>query len=407
MKRDIFKKLLASNFNFNGEVTMDSRTVKEGSIFFAINSGNKFVKEALDKGAFVVCDNSDIEDDNVLKVYNTVEFMSELASKYRDYIDTVIAITGSNGKTSVKDTLASMLDESYKTQGNYNNHIGLPYTILSSPLNTKYLVLELGMSALGEIEHLSKIARPDYSIIVNIGDSHIEHLGSRENIFKAKTEIIEYTKKEVIVNGEDEFLSRLNLDNVSKVSISNVVLSDKGTYFTFEGEEYFINLYGYHNALNTALCIKTIKEMELNINKDALSNLKLSKMRFEIKNIDSNIIINDAYNSSPKSLKSSLETLDKLFKDKEKIIIIGDMLELGSKEIEYHKGMEDILSKIKFSRLYFYGDLVKNIKISGAEYFDSKEEIKEKLEGISNSVVFIKASRGMKLEEVLKEDWRN
>lgn len=407
MKRDIFKKLLASNFNFNGEVTMDSRTVKEGSIFFAINSGNKFVREALDKGAFVVCDNSDIEDDNVLKVYNTVEFMSELASKYRDYIDTVIAITGSNGKTSVKDTLASMLDESYKTRGNYNNHIGLPYTILSSPLNTKYLVLELGMSALGEIEHLSKIARPDYSIIVNIGDSHIEHLGSRENIFKAKTEIIEYTKKEVIVNGEDEFLSLLNLDNVSKVSISNVVLSDKGTYFTFEGEEYFINLYGYHNALNTALCIKTIKEMGLNINKDALSNLKLSKMRFEIKNIDSNIIINDAYNSSPKSLKSSLETLDKLFKDKEKIIIIGDMLELGSKEIEYHKGMEDILSKIKFSRLYFYGDLVKNIKISGAEYFDSKEEIKEKLEGISNSVVFIKASRGMKLEEVLKEDWRN
>ena len=173
-------------------VIMDSRKVQKGDLFFAINNGNQYINEVLEKGAsVVVADNYLGDDKRVFKVPNTVEFMHKLAKEYRKALGLkVIAITGSNGKTTTKDMIYSVLSRKYitkKTEGNYNNHIGLPFTILQLKEKDEIVVLEMGMSGFGEIDLLSSIAKPNIGVITNIGDSHLEFLKTRENVFKAKT----------------------------------------------------------------------------------------------------------------------------------------------------------------------------------------------------------------------------
>ncbi len=401
-KKEIFNKLFHTNFKFSGNVSMDSRNLQKGDIFFAINSGNEYIEQANQKGAFVIYDDIIKKIPNSIQVSDTVKFMQGVAERYREYFEfPVIAITGSNGKTTVKDVLANILDAS-KTIGNYNNHIGVPYTILSCPLNAKYLVLELGMSAPMEIDLLASISKPDYSIIVNIGDSHLKFFKDKNELFKAKCELIPYTKKQVVVNGEDKYLK--NLENVIKVNISDVKLNDFGTTFKYKDKEYSINLYGYHNAMDTALCIEVAKLLGHKISEKKLKNLKLTKMRFELIEKNENIYINDAYNSSPISVKNSLQTLNSIFKDKKKIIILGDMLELGENEIKYHKELKEILANIDYEKLYLYGELMSNIDIEKAIKTKDKSEIIKDLNELKNRIIYLKGSRGMKLEEIIRSD---
>ena len=193
-KSEIFQELLESNFNFSGTVCIDSRLLKKGDIFFAIRKGNAYVESAIQKGCYPIYDEGEYIQGK--KVDDTVAYMQKLASEYRNRLKaTVIGITGSNGKTTVKDVVAYLLENSYKTEGNHNNLIGEPLTILNCPIEAKYLVLEMGMSAINEIDRLASIAKPDYSIITNIGDSHLEFLKTHENVFRAKCEIIPHTKK--------------------------------------------------------------------------------------------------------------------------------------------------------------------------------------------------------------------
>ncbi|WP_067141739.1 UDP-N-acetylmuramoyl-tripeptide--D-alanyl-D-alanine ligase [Oceanivirga salmonicida] len=403
-KIEILNKILNTDFAFSGNVSMDSRNLNKGDIFFAINTGNNYIEMANEKGAFVIYDDSLKDISNSKKVDNTVKFMQEMANVYRDYFKfPVIAITGSNGKTTAKDILASILDAN-KTMGNYNNHIGVPYTILSCPIDAKYLVLEMGMSAPLEIDLLASIAKPDYSIIVNIGDSHLEFFKDRNDIFKAKCELIPYTKKIVVVNGEDEYLKTLELDNVLKINISDIRLNDFGTSFIYDNERYSINLYGKHNAIDAALGLAVAKLLGVNVSKEKLNNLKLTKMRFELIEKCNNLYINDAYNASPISVKSSLLTLNQIFKNKRKIIILGDMLELGENEIKYHKDLKDILENIDYDKLYLYGNLMSNIEIDDAIKTNNKNEIIEDLRKEQNSIIYLKGSRGMKLEEIIGSD---
>lgn len=402
-KKEILKKILNENFEFSERVCMDSKQVEKGDIFFAIRGGNKYIDEVLQKGAYPIYD-CDKTFSIGKKVNDTVSFMQEFAKEYRKELSAkVIAITGSNGKTTVKDILSRLLDNSYATQGNYNNHIGVPFTILSCPIDKDYLILEMGMSMLGEIDLLASIAVPDYSIITNIGDSHIEYLKSRENVFKAKTELIPHTTSKVIVNGKDEYLKRL--DNVIKVELSNEAkIDDYGTSFTYNNKNYHTNLYGTHNAENISLCIAVLNELGILNFENKLENIKLTAMRFEVSKYGDNIVINDAYNSSPKSVASSLYTLNNIFKDKYKVIILGDMLELGEKEAKYHSDLKYVLENIKYDKLYLYGELMKNLKLSGAIHTMDKELIKNEIKKIKNAVIFLKGSRGMKLEEIVKGD---
>lgn len=403
-KKQILNNLLNTNFNFSGRISIDTRDLCEGDIFFAINNGNEYIKEALDKKAFVIYDKlSSKKYENSIYVKDTILFMQDLARKYRKYLKgVVVAITGSNGKTTTKDILASLLS-AYKTYGNYNNHIGVPYTLLNADMDSKYVVLEIGMSNIGEIELLSSISNPEYSIIVNIGDSHIEFLKTRQKIFEAKSEIIPNTLKKVIVNNEDDYLKTLNGEKILKVNIENIKLDNTGTSFTYNNKNYHINLYGKHNAINTALCIEVLNQLEVEVDSDKLNNLEISKMRFEIIKKGTNIYINDAYNSSPRSVECSLLSLNEIFKDKKKVIILADMLELGDEAIKYHKDLKKVLEKIEYDKLYLYGKLMSNIEIDAVKTEDILL-IKREISNLENHVVFLKGSRGMKLEKILGSD---
>lgn len=419
MKLKVLENILGKKTNIlkeDFEVVMDSRLVKKGSLFIAINKGNEYVKEAIEKGAFVIYDKEDLNLENAFYVKNSIEFMQEFAEKYRiEKNFFVIGITGSNGKTTLKDIIYNVLDnkgvKAYKTQGNYNNHIGLPFTILSSSDKDEILVLEMGMSNLGEIDLLAKISKPDYSIITNIGHSHLEMLKTRDNVFKAKTELIRHTKNLVFVNENDEYLS--DLKRYKKEDLNKVKLVTTSEFKT--------NLLGDFNKINISLANALLEKMGYKDNN--YENIKITDGRFQI--IEGDITyINDAYNASPISMEASIKTFSNLFNDSFKIMVLADMLELGEKEIDYHEALYNVIEESKFNILFLYGNRMKylynklknlellklqnNVKLnySFLWFFDKKDIIKD-IKNIKTSkkkIVLLKGSRGMKLEEIMEDE---
>ena len=402
-------------------VVMDSRKVQKGDLFFAINNGNKYINEVLEKGAsIVVADNYLGDDKRVFKVPNTVEFMQKFAKEYREALGLkVIAITGSNGKTTTKDMIYSVLSRKYitkKTEGNYNNHIGLPFTILQLEEKDEVVVLEMGMSGFGEIDLLSSIAKPDIGVITNIGDSHLEFLKTRENVFKAKTELLNYVSSEdTYIIGDDQYLknvigNKIGFNRENNFVIEDFIDSNDGMSFKVEDSEYTLSLNGKHNALNAGMAIAIGKRFGLTSEeiKEGLKNLHLTPMRFQKIEKEDVIYINDAYNASPISMEYSLNTFDKLYNNMKKIVVLGDMLELGEKEIEFHREIIEKALSIKCDKIYLYGErmkkaydlLEKNDKI---RCFNDKEDIVKLIANETEKIaVLLKGSRGMKLEEIIK-----
>ena len=429
LKREKLNELLFEEFSKKVQiknVVMDSRKVTEGSLFFAINNGNSYVKDILDKGvSLVIADNTDEKDERIVKVSNTIATMQDLATKYRKKLDIqVIGITGSNGKTTTKDIVYSLLSakaKTLKTEGNYNNHIGLPYTLLNVTDEEKFVVLEMGMSSLGEIRRLGEISSPDYAIITNIGDSHIEFLKTRDNVFKAKTELLEFVNKEnTFVCGDDEYLAKLDVNRIgfndnNTHKIESYEFSDKGSKFVLDGKEYKISLLGKHNISNTAIAIELAKKIGLTDEEiqSGLKEIKISNMRFQEIKIGEDIYINDAYNASPTSMKAAIDTLNEIYNDKYKIAILGDMLELGENEVDYHIDVLNYLLDKKIKLIYLYGERMKKaydifMKSKSEEYrfwyYPTKEGIVESLKNIRmEKVILLKASRGTALEDIIKQ----
>ena len=429
LKREKLNDLLFEEFSKKVQiknVVMDSRKVTEGSLFFAINNGNSYVKDVLDKGvSLVIADNTDVKDERIVKVSDTIATMQDLATKYRKKLDIqVIGITGSNGKTTTKDIVYSLLSakaKTLKTEGNYNNHIGLPYTLLNVTDEEKFVVLEMGMSSLGEIKRLGEISSPDYAIITNIGDSHIEFLKTRDNVFKAKTELLEFVNKEnTFVCGDDEYLAKLDVNrigfnDVNTHKIESYEFSDKGSKFVLDGKEYKISLLGKHNISNTAIAIELVKKIGLTDDEiqSGLKEIKISNMRFQEIKIGEDIYINDAYNASPTSMKAAIDTLNEIYNDKYKIAILGDMLELGENEVDYHIDVLNYLLDKKIKLIYLYGERMKKaydifMKNKSEEYrfwyYPTKEGIVESLKNIKmEKVILLKASRGTALEDIIKQ----
>ena len=428
LKREKLNELIFDEFSKKVKiknVVMDSRKVTEGSLFFAINNGNSYVKDVLDKGAsLVIADNTDIKDERVIKVTDTIATMQDLATKYRKKLDIqVVGITGSNGKTTTKDIVYSLLStkaKTLKTEGNYNNHIGLPYTLLNVTDEEKFVVLEMGMSSLGEIKRLGEISGPNYAIITNIGDSHIEFLKTRDNVFKAKTELLEFVDKEnTFVCGDDEYLGKLDVNKVgfnenNTYKIESYEFSNKDSKFILDGKEYEMPLLGKHNISNTAIAIELAKKIGLTDEEiqKSLKEVKISNMRFQEIKIGNDIYINDAYNASPMSMKAAIDTLNEIYDDKYKIAILGDMLELGENEIDYHIDVLNYLLDKKIKLVYLYGERMKKaydifMKNRSEEYrfwyYPTKKGIVESLRNIKmEKVILLKASRGIKLEEIIK-----
>ncbi len=428
-------------------ISTDSRSIGEEEMFVPLIgdkfNGHDYIKMVREKGAKVAFwqANQPIPSGlnvSLIVVDDTLVALQDLALYYRRKINPlVVGVTGSNGKTTTKDLLASILKTKYKihkTKGNLNNHIGVPLTILSMAEDVEVAIIEMGMSNLGEIEVLSKIAQPDIALITNIGESHLEFLRTRENIAKAKLEILSGMNaggwaillgdETLLKNGIERLSNRPNIIWVGK-GIENdyysteVTTTETGQILFHDnmGESYQISLLGIHNVVNTLMAIRVGQLLKLSINdiKSGLSDIELTGMRMEKMVAKSGaVILNDAYNASPTSMKASLELLGELEEYTKKIVVLGDMLELGEMTEYYHREIGGICANLVMDKLIATGNLGKWIADGALEagmdnskifYTENKDDIIKCLRDIAdpNTVILIKGSRGVRLEKVVNE----
>jgi UDP-N-acetylmuramoyl-tripeptide--D-alanyl-D-alanine ligase len=428
-------------------VSTDTRTIQEGNLFIPLDIGNRydgheFVREAFAKGAAAALWQkgriNPPQDVRLIYVEDTLVALQELAKVYRqDLTVRVIGITGSNGKTTIKDMVASVLATTYKvhkTKGNLNNHIGLPQTILQLSEETEMAVIEMGMSDRKEIEFLSKLVQPEVAIISNIGESHLLQLGSRDEIAKAKLEILAGLRENglFIYNGDEPLIERWlpemeqpaamlrfrfgTADNNDFYPLT-ILNEQEGSYFHINTEKsanFYIPVLGQHNVINALSAIAVGKYMGVS---DAdlvkgLRTLEMTSMRIEpVIAANKALILNDAYNASPTSMRAAIRLLEEMKGFTRKFVVLGDMLELGNEEQSYHAGIGKELHPQYIDYVYTYGPLAKSIAEAARARFsdrqvlwfsDKKEMIRQLKGNVSEGdVVLVKGSRGMKLEEVV------
>ncbi|MCI9016242.1 MAG: UDP-N-acetylmuramoyl-tripeptide--D-alanyl-D-alanine ligase [Clostridia bacterium] len=431
--------------------TKDTRQIEQGDVYIGLKgnnfNGSMLYEEALKQGAKVcIIENNNkinpyIEEKykgtSIIVVKNTLEALQKIAIYKRSlYKIPVVAITGSVGKTSTKDMIASVLEQKYKvlkTQGNYNNHIGLPLTILKLK-NHEILVVEMGMSELGEIKVLTNIAKPTISVITNIGTSHIGNLGSRENILKAKLEILEGmdNKGILVINNDNDLLNEWNkqnkryitktfgINNKSNTTAENIEKGETSSKITLKIEQETISCkipVGGTAFVYNAICAATVgKIMEIEKEKiiTGIENFELTKNRMDIiKNTKDITIINDSYNANYESMKNAIENLATI-KAKRKIAILGDMLELGEHSKNLHERVGEEIIKNKIDILICVGKeskyIIKKVEeqkmnINNIYYFSTNEEAIKKIKLLlkPEDAILIKASNGMKFSEIVKE----
>ncbi|WP_078430656.1 UDP-N-acetylmuramoyl-tripeptide--D-alanyl-D-alanine ligase [Alkalihalobacterium alkalinitrilicum] len=430
-----------ASISFTGVYT-DSRQPMENGLFVPIVGerfdGHNFIHSAIEKGANASLWQKDKpipknipENFYLYLVEDTLQALQQLSKAYLKFIDPiVVGVTGSNGKTTTKDLLDAVLSttyKTYKTQGNFNNHIGLPLTILGMEHDCELLILEMGMSGYGEIELLSNIAEPHFAVVTNIGESHIEQLGSREGIAKAKMEITKGLRRDgkVIIDGDEPLLHSFYSENVStcgfahtcKSQIMNISSTEFGYTFSINGEDtlFEVPLLGRHNIKNAAYAIIIGRELGLTEEsiQSGLKQVSLTGMRLErLKGLNGSTIINDAYNASPTSMRAAIEAIKELPGFSKRILILGDMYELGPDESALHKSVASVIDK-PITHLFTVGEKGQWILDAFNEKKDhtlivqrflNKEDIVETALKLldENTVVLIKASRGLQLETITK-----
>lgn len=425
--------------NFN-KVSTDTRKIEKNNLFIALKganfNGNDYAVHAVEKGAsIVIVDEVKFVEDQlnnkgtIIKVKDTKAALGDLARFYRKKLGIkVVGITGSTGKTSTKDLVAAFLSGKYKvfkTQGNFNNEIGLPLMIFELSKDYDTAVLEMGTSNFGEINRLASIALPDIAAITNIGVAHIEYLKSRENILKEKMCITDFfeNKNSLVVNCENDMLQTLNATNKFKLEkigynenydlyAKNIKLTSEDTsfdVFTKDNKSYrfTLNMIGEHNVLNALLGIQIAKNLELSFEEmeKGLENFNATSMRLEFIKNDDFTIINDSYNANPDSMKAALEVL-KSYSGLRKIAVLGTMGELGDYAKEAHTEVGKF-AKAKADILFTTGEFKECYKQDfgeGAMIFETKQELMEKLTDLikEDDTILIKASRNEKFEEIIK-----
>jgi len=390
------------------DIKISSKEINNNDLFISINSGYNYINDAINNGAVAIISEKEIDISiPIIIVQSTIIALGKLAKYKRDkYNIPVIAITGSTGKTTTKELVSLLLSSKYnvlKSEKNKNNHIGLPLSLLK--LNDSYdlAVLELGMNHLGEIEYLSNICSPDYSIITNIGTAHIGNLGSKKNILKAKLEILSNSNGPLIINGDDKLLKKIKykkLISVSKRSlkVKNIKYFEDRIEFNIDNISFKFNCpFKYIlSDLFIAIKIALLFDIKLIDISKSLLNYKQEKGRLNIYS-DKYKIIDDSYNSSYESLINGLKELKK--EKNKKIIILGDMLELGDFSKYYHKKINKYLNKIKNKEVLLIGEYTKYIK---GIHFNSIDEINKYIENknLYNYTIYIKGSRAMNLDKI-------
>ncbi len=421
---------LYEHFLLTGKVSTDSRKEVKDTIFFALSgesfNGNKFAAEALDKGAaLAVIDQEEYDKgDSCFLVEDTLETLQELARLHRSKINArVIGITGTNGKTTTKELISSVLSKEKQvvfTQGNLNNHIGVPLTILNITSDTEIAVVEMGANHIGEIDLLCSIAQPHLGIITNIGKAHLEGFGSIDGVIKAKSELYHFLKTNhgvAFVNNEDQLLMNLSegIERITYGFISEQFTSAIEQTKPFlslrwiHKEQAYLcptNLVGRYNADNIHTAIATGIYFGIspdNINK-AISDYQPDNNRSQLVNTETNLIIMDAYNANPVSMTNAIENFME-FQPENPWLILGDMFELGEASLTEHQKIIELLKKSGFKNIILVGkDFHTFFKthpyISFAALPDAEAYLA--VNPIRNAQILIKGSRGMQLEKLLK-----
>ncbi len=423
-------------------ISIDTRSIQQGDLFIpfrgeAVN-GHKFVEQAFEKGAAASLWMKDEPNPPMNRplifVDDAEQALQEMAIAYRaEHQATFIGITGSNGKTSSKDILAGTLAPYFKVQktiGNFNNQLGLPITILQLDEDTEVSVLEMGMSGFGEIEFLTKLARPHIAVITNIGEAHMQDLGSRAGIAKAKYEIVQgLTDGILLYDGDEPLLQSLVAADQKTTAVSfgfgddnalvasNIHTTATGSAFTVKGAingDFEISVLGEHQVKNTLSAMLIAQKLGLSDEqiKSALKQVSLTDMRMQLIPTAGPLFINDAYNAAPTSMRAAIEFMKKTTMRPEKWLVLGDMLELGEEEQKYHEQLaEEIDGTI--SHVCLYGPRMKwlysqlqarfdqeHLIYTESDYAPIIHHIQQK--ATSDSLILLKGSRGMKLEHIVK-----
>ncbi len=426
-------------------ISIDSRTLKKNAIYVALKGdrydGHNFVEAALLKGASAILINANRYKKfkhlncTIITVPNTTYAYGELAATYRrKFKGDVISITGSNGKTTTKEILATILSEKFKTQktvANDNNHIGIPKTILATKRNTEKLVLEHGTNHFDEIKYTAEIAKPDYAVITNIADSHLEYLIDRDGVFREKNALYAETLKKggtIFVNNDDPILKFETRNVENKVTFGfkgKPNIKGKLDGYTSEGRtklsvEYSkkrvvaeLPLYGLSNAKNTLVSVGVAMHLGVSARqiKAGISKVKQVKGRLYVEELPNMMLIDDTYNSNPASMKAAIDLLKKVKTYSTKTLIIGDMFELGELALKIHAELSELILKSRIKNIFMHGKLMESLantlkdKKINSKYFATRRLLERFIDesDFSNQVVLIKGSRGMKMEEFVEQ----
>jgi UDP-N-acetylmuramoyl-tripeptide--D-alanyl-D-alanine ligase len=416
---------LIDHFHIALSVSTDSRKIKNGDIYFALTGdnfdGNMYALQSLEKGAVLaVVDDKDIasKDERCFLVDDVLKALQDLAREFRDIFDVpVIAITGSNGKTTTKELLASVISKKFTplvTFGNLNNHIGVPLTLLNAKKNNDFFIIEMGANHQGEIDDLCCIAKPNFGLITNIGKAHLEGFGGLEGVKKGKSELYRYldsSKGTVFLNMDDKVLGSLvtKLQNCIGYKIADqftIITLEPFISFNWNGRHFDTKLFGEYNLPNIAAAINV--GIYFNVSEDdiveAISNYQPTNNRSELKRIGSNKIILDAYNSNPSSLRASLSSFFQVGQPSNKIIVLGDMLELGTSSNQEHEAILQWIDTFEIKRKVYIGSNFYEFKNRyKGEFYKTVEDAKLffKLDNLQNKEIFLKGSRGIAVEKVL------
>jgi len=402
------------------KVTTDSRNIFKDSLFFALKgenfNGNEYAGDAIKKGCrYAIIDEEKYSlNENYILVDNVLETLQQLAVYHRETLNIpIIGITGSNGKTTSKELITACLSTELNTaytKGNYNNHIGVPLTLLSINYDHDIAIIEMGANHPGEIQFLSEIAKPNFGVITNIGKAHLEGFKDFEGVKKTKKELYDYIKKVnglVFLNSDDDILNEISKD------LDIVKYGKNGDYFgslidssvfceviykKTKIKSQLIGDYQFYNIMLAIAIAKHFKVQDKSIFK-AIKEYKPKNNRSQIINTNDNLIILDAYNANPSSMNNMILSFNKIKKEN-KICVLGDMGELGKFSEKEHIDIIKLMQKLKIPTFYIGTEFCKVIK---NDSFQSTEEFKKHLESepIKNSTVLIKGSRSQKLEKLL------
>ena len=417
----IYQIFLNSN-----KVCTDSRKIRDNDLFVSLKgpnfNGNKFAETALENGAnYAIVDQKEFAvNDNYILVNDCLNTLQKLANYHRKKSKAkIIGLTGSNGKTTSKELIFSVLKSGFKTiatTGNLNNHIGVPLTLLSIEPETEIAIIEMGANHLKEIELLCNITDPDYGYITNFGKAHLEGFINLEGVIKGKSELYTYLMKKsrlIFINNNDNKQLEITKEYTNKFTFgktnSNVNYSvntiNPQISISIEDVTIESNFFGEYNVENlaAAICIGKYFNMSNTLIKEGVENCIPNSNRSQIIEKGSNKIILDAYNANPTSMQLALVNFNDI-SEKNKILFIGDMYELGENSHEMHQDIVSTIEEMNFDQTYLLGDLFNKTKFSSKiKAFANLEDLNNNinLEEISNSTILIKGSRGMQLEKIL------